>query len=65
MVGVVTTQPDSPRGDAEERLRDAAPDLLRAAKRALNVFKAQGESVRPGSVLGALDAAIAKAEGRS
>ncbi|CAM5769967.1 hypothetical protein [Bosea minatitlanensis] len=42
----------------------AAPDLLKAAKRALVTLKAQGESVRPGNVLGALDAAIQKAEGR-
>ena len=40
---------------------NAAADLLAAAKRALNTFKAQGESVRPGNVLGALEAAIAKA----
>jgi hypothetical protein len=41
----------------------AAPDLLAAAKRALNVLKAQGESVQPKNVLGALNAAINKAEG--
>lgn len=40
----------------------AAPDLLAAAKRAINVLKAQGESTRSGNVLGALAAAIAKAE---
>lgn len=40
----------------------AAPDLLAAAKRALNVLKGQGESIRPSNVLGALDAAIRKAE---
>jgi hypothetical protein len=48
---------------ANARLIAAAPDLFAAARRALNVFKAQGESVRPGSVLGALDRAIAKVEG--
>jgi hypothetical protein len=42
----------------------AMDDLLKAAKRALNVLKASGESVRPTNALGALDAAIAKAEGR-
>ena len=41
----------------------AAPDLLAAAKRALAVLKAQGESVRPGNALGSLAAAIAKADG--
>jgi hypothetical protein len=51
--------------EANARLIAAAPDLLAAAKRALNVFKSQGESVRPGNVLGALEAAIAKAEGAS
>ena len=43
----------------------AAPELLAAAKRALNVLKAQGEAVLPGNALGALDVAIRKAEGRS
>ena len=38
-------------------------ELLVAAKRALNTLKAQGESVRPGNVLGALDAAIKLATG--
>jgi hypothetical protein len=47
---------------ANARLIAAAPDLLAAAKRALNVLKAQGESVRPGNALGALSAAIDKAE---
>ena len=42
----------------------ASGDLLAAAKRALNTFKAQGESVRPGNVLGALEAAVAKAQAR-
>lgn len=45
----------------DARLISAAPDLLKAAKRALAVLKAQGESVRPGNVLGALAEAIAKA----
>jgi hypothetical protein len=47
------------------RLIASAPDLLAAAKRALNVLKAQGESIQPKNVLGALDSAIAKAEGRA
>jgi hypothetical protein len=54
-----------PIKEANARLISAAPDLLKASKRALNVFKAQGESVRPGSVLGALADAINKAEGQS
>ena len=41
------------------------PELIQAAKRALRVLKGQGESVRPGNVLGALEAAIKAAEGRS
>lgn len=41
----------------------ASNDLLVAAKRAMNVLKAQGETVREGNVLGALHAAIKKAEG--
>jgi hypothetical protein len=45
------------------RLISAAPDLLKAAQRALAVFKAQGESVRPGTVLAALSKAITKATG--
>ncbi len=51
--------------EAVARLAQASPDLYAAARRALAVLKAQGESVRPGSVLGALDAAIAKADGRT
>ena len=43
-------------------MANAASDLLKAAKRAFAVLRAQGESVRPGNVLGALEAAIAKAE---
>lgn len=40
-------------------------DLVKAAKRAFVTLKAQGESVRPGNVLGALEAAIRKAEASS
>lgn len=40
-------------------------ELLSAAERAMRVLKAQGESVRTGNVLGALNAAIAKATGHS
>ncbi len=47
------------------RAANSHDDLLAACKRALCVLKAQGESVRPGNVLGALDAAISKAEGRA
>lgn len=48
----------------EDAILDAAaPDLLTAAKRALAIFKSQGESVRPHNVLGALDHAIRKATG--
>lgn len=43
----------------------AAGELYKAAQRALNVLKAQGESVRPGSVLGALDSALRKARGEA
>jgi hypothetical protein len=47
-------------GDA--RLYAAAPDLLRAAQRALNVLKATGgNTVQPGNVLDALDKAIRRA----
>lgn len=45
------------------KIKEQRDDLLHAAKRALNVFKAQGESIRPNNVLAALDAAIRKAEG--
>lgn len=42
---------------------NAHDDLVKAATRALNVIRAQGgESVRPGNVLGALEAALAKAK---
>lgn len=52
--------------EANAHLIAAARDLLKAARRALAVLKAtNGESVRPGNALGALHAAIAKAEGRS
>lgn len=50
---------------ADANLIAAAPDLLKAAKRALSVLKATGESVRPGNALGALQDAIAKAEAQS
>lgn len=46
---------------ANGNLLAAAPDLLAAARRALAILKATGESVRPGNALGALEAAIAKA----
>jgi len=52
-----------PEGRANARLIAAAPDLLKAAKRALVTLKAQGESIRPGNVLGALEAAIKSATG--
>jgi hypothetical protein len=45
--------------------RDQLREAYDAAWRALNVLKAQGESVRPGNVLDALADAIAKAEGKS
>lgn len=48
----------------QDRMCDAAPDLLHAAKRALSVLRAQGEAILPGNVLGALDAAITKATGK-
>ena len=47
--------------EADAHLIAAAPDLLKAAQRALNVLRAQGESIRPNNVLGALNAAIEKA----
>jgi len=56
LVAVVVTEADA-------RLVASAPDLLKAAQRALNVLKATGESVRPGNALGALDVAIRKATG--
>jgi len=43
------------------KLIAAAPDLLVAAKRALRVLKAQGESTQPGNVLWALNEALKKA----
>jgi hypothetical protein len=44
----------------------AAPDLLKAARRALNVLKATGgNTVQPGDVLEALQSAISRAEGRA
>lgn len=54
---------DTDEACANARLIAAAPDLLAAARRALNVLKATGESVRPGNALGVLDAAIQKATG--
>lgn len=51
------------KGVANARLIAAAPDLLSAARRALNVLRTQGESVRPGNVLGSLQAALTKAKG--
>lgn len=49
--------------EADSHLVAAAPELYAAAKRALAVLKAQGESVRSGSVVGALDIALRKARG--
>lgn len=59
------------RGDEEAeanalrivRCVNAHDELVAAAKRALAVLKAQGESVRRGNVLDALENAIAKAGG--
>lgn len=48
---------------ANARLIAAAPELLAAAKRALNVLLAMGETPNPKNALGALDAAIKKATG--
>lgn len=45
--------------DENKGLRDALETADKAMNRALTTLKAQGESVRPGNVLGALDAAIA------
>lgn len=59
---IVAPCPETQRANA--RLISAAPDLYAAAKRALAVLKATGESVRPGNALGALEAALTKAEGR-
>jgi hypothetical protein len=50
---------------ANARVMAASEKLLAAARRALAVMKATGESVRPGNALGALDNAIRKAEGRA
>jgi hypothetical protein len=53
---------DAPTLAAENaQLRASRDELLKAAKRALNVLKAQGESLQPGNVLSALDAAITAA----
>ncbi len=47
--------------DGVARLTEAAPELLAAAKRALSILKALGYTPQPKDVLGALEAAIAKA----
>ncbi len=48
---------------ANARLMAAAPDLLRAAQRALNVIRhTTGATATSGNVVGALESAIAKAE---
>jgi hypothetical protein len=58
--------PTTERSEAETyvnaKLIAASPDLLAACKRALAVFRAQGESTRRGNVLAALEDAISKAE---
>lgn len=48
---------------ANARLIAAAPDLLKAAKRALATLRASGYHDEPNNVLGALYAAIARATG--
>lgn len=63
VLAIVFTDDDHDE-DAQARLFAASPDLLKAAKRALAVLRAQGEAALPKNALGALDAAIAKAEGR-
>jgi hypothetical protein len=50
------------RGEAVDALRQSHAELLKAAKRALNVLKAQGESIQPGNVLSALVTAAKNAE---
>jgi len=65
--GIVSVAVPHGRKDIVDRIVSAwnsHDDLLKAAKRALTVLKAQGESVRSGNVLGALEAAITKAEPR-
>lgn len=47
---------------ANARLAAAAPELLRAARRALATLRAEGHRSEPGNVLQALSAAIFKAE---
>jgi hypothetical protein len=56
-------RPHVRQAQANARLIATAPDLLKAAERALRVLKATGESVRPKNALGELEAAIAKATG--
>lgn len=63
-VGEMAAEMDR-RGAVIEKLEADNALLLAAAKRALVTLKAQGESVRPGNVLGALQAAIQKAEVQS
>lgn len=60
----VFSLPGRHKDEPDVRLISAAPDLLKAAKRALSVLKAQGHGVAKDNVLGALVAAIGKAEGR-
>lgn len=56
------------RAEANERMREAAPDLLAACKRALGAFGPCEEDEEPHpSIKGAMDAlraAVSKAEGR-
>lgn len=47
------------------RLIAAAPELYKACQRALAVLMAMGVSTKPDNVLGALVAALNRAEGRS
>lgn len=52
-----------PEGEANARVMTAASLLLKAATRALNVLKAQGNTPQRGDVLDALQTAIAAATG--
>jgi hypothetical protein len=52
-----------PEGEANAALLLAAPDLLKAAKRALATLRASGYHDEPNNVLGALYAAISRATG--
>lgn len=70
LAGVYGSQHDSDAErraeiEANARLIAAAPDLLSAARRALAVLRATGESVRPKNALGALHDAIVKASGEA